>query len=86
MTTILLIIGILLVLLMLCVCARVGPKIRELADYNSKLLGTLIMLEWSNGFHCPLCGAYRLNKHFPDCRFLQIFAAQKGYYGKKKIN
>ena len=63
---------------------RVGPRLRELADHNSKLLGALIMLEWSKAGRCPFCGATRLEGHFSYCNYREIFSRQKGYYGKEK--
>jgi len=71
--------------LMISVVVRTGPLLRELADHNSKLLGALIMLEWSSEGFCPFCGNPRIEGHADGCKYREIFFMLKGYYGKKTI-
>jgi len=72
--------------LFISLTVRVGPRLRELADHNSELLGALIMLEWSHAGRCPFCGAFQPEGHHTYCKYREIFSRQRGYYGKKTTN
>lgn len=70
---------------LLILCTRVGPYLRELADKNSRLLGCLIEIEWRYGV-CLFCGAKREYDHYPDCRYRTLIFKGGKTNGTKKTD
>ena len=73
--------------LVIMLCIRVGPYLKELADRNSRLFGLIIELEWTPATvvcgYCVLCRRHHTEGHESDCRFRTVLERPK-YHGKKK--